>query len=78
LGCYKLDKKWYIEEGYGRVVCVVLSRELEGIEKCQVKWREVQLVAKKNGKCKFGFVHLSINCQLDNTCQIIFKNINEF
>jgi hypothetical protein len=44
----------------------------------------VQLVAKKkNGKrkfssCKFGFVHLSINCLLDSTCQIIFKNVIEF
>jgi hypothetical protein len=42
----------------------------------------VQLVAK-NGKrefsyCKFGFVHLSIKCLLDNTYQVIFKNVIEF
>jgi hypothetical protein len=35
----------------------------------------VQLVAKKTGYenfPKFGFVHLSINCLLDNTYQIFF------
>jgi hypothetical protein len=38
---------------------------------------------KKTGKeffsnVKFGFVHLSINCLVDNTYQIIFKNVIEF
>jgi hypothetical protein len=38
----------------------------------------VSTVGCKNGKGKFGFAHLSINCLLDNTCQIILKNDIEF
>jgi hypothetical protein len=36
----------------------------------------VQLVAKKSEN--ENFVHLSINCLLDNTYQIILKNVIEF
>jgi hypothetical protein len=33
---------------------------------------------KKNSECKFGYVHLSLNYLLDNTYQLIFKNVTEF
>jgi hypothetical protein len=42
------------------------------IKYCRYSWLQKKTGNENFPNVNFGFVHLSINCQLDNTCQIIF------